>query len=247
MAWKKPTRITSWSISRLHKHDKCPLSLKFEAIDRIKAEQTPAMKNGDEVHKLAAAYIKGEVPVYMPASLDRFSELFKEARKRYRADPETVEIEESWAFRKDWSSTRFDDWDGCWLRAKIDHLWVAIDGTVSIDDWKTGKFSPGFNLEEYVEQLDLYATTALIKCADFGDDLRVIPRLRFLDHGITYPEAGKEKVYTPKDLPSLKKYWEARPLKMFNDTLFAPKPSNLCGWCFYRADNKEKGGGQCKY
>lgn len=247
MAFSRPNKITSWSISRYNTYTQCPLKLKLGAIDRIKEPQSPAMTRGDKIHTLAASYIRDEFGKRMPAELVKFKDLFIEARKKYIDDPITVDVEDSWAFRKDWTMTRWDDWNGCWLRVKVDHCEAYEDGRVHINDWKTGKYSPEYGIEPYVQQLDLYATAALVVCDDFGDDLKVIPRLRFLDHGETYPPDSEVKIYTSADLPQLQSKWVDLTKPLLSDTIFAPKPNRFCYNCHYRADNKAFGGGQCKY
>lgn len=246
MAWSKPTTITSWSFSRYSQYKKCPLAAKFAFIDKIQQPQNDAMKRGDAIHKMAEAYVKG-VTRALPVELKKFTKLFKDLKARLKKRPETITVEETWAFRKDWSRTVWNDWTGCWVRIKLDVAWVD-ETTVFVNDYKTGKFNPQFGLDDYLEQLELYAAAALIIYADRGPNLKVIPSLHYLDHGITYPPEGEEKVYTPKDLPALKKQWEKRTKPMLNDKTFAPKPNRLCGWCFYGQDGKAKGGpGLCKF
>jgi hypothetical protein len=193
MAWAKPTTITSWSFSRFKTYDQCPLKLKLSAIDKIKEPPSDAMSRGDRIHKLAEAYVKGTLKK-LPDELALFPKFFNKMKNLYAKKRDMIVVEETWAFRKDWSRTVWNDWTECWLRVKLDVAW--IDGsTVFIVDSKTGKFNPRYGLESYVEQLDLYATAALLIYSDVPG-LKVIPALYYLDHEIIYPEPGNEKVYT---------------------------------------------------
>jgi hypothetical protein len=246
MAWAKPTTITSWSFSRYKAYDQCPFKLKMSALEKIKEPQSAPMKRGDDIHKLADAFIKGEIKK-LPAELSLFQNFFKKMKALYKKRPGLIAIEETWAFRRDWTRTTWNDWAGCWLRVKLDCAYFSDNMTLSVVDHKTGKFSPEYNLEDYMLQLDLYAAAGLIIYADKGPNLRIIPRLHFLDHEIIYPEPGNEKVYTPADLPRLKKEWEKRVRPMLNDKTFAPKPNRFCYSCFFRSGNKAAGGGQCKF
>lgn len=250
MAWAKPTQITAWSFSRYSQYKKCPLAAKFAFIDKIKQPQNDAMARGDAIHKIAEAYIKGTSPGKVPEELGHFPNFFKKMRQLYKKKPELITVEDTWAFRKDWSRTTWNDWAGCWVRIKLDLSWIDVT-TVAIVDHKTGKFSPQYNVEEYMEQLDLYATGALLIYAHLGPDLKVIPALHFLDHEVIYPEPGSTgvRVYTPADLPRLKKEWEKRTKPMLNDKTFAPKPNSLCGWCYFGQAGKIKQGGPglCKF
>lgn len=204
-----------------------------------------AMVRGDRIHRLGEAYVRG-VLARMPPELKEFAALVRKLRAGF-AKRAGVTIEETWAFRKDWTVTTWNDWDGCHLRVKVDVSYDEDTLTVAVVDWKTGKYSPEWNLEEYLLQVDLYAMAALIKHATRGPGLRVIPRLAFLDHGITHPAPGDEKVYTPADLPRLKREWEKRTRAMLNDRRFAPRPNRWCSTCHFRRDNLEAGGGQCSY
>ena len=205
------------------------------------------MGRGDRIHKLAEAYLKNETRGRFPEELVKFKKFFTRTRRKWSEDE--VHVETTWAFRKDWSLTTFDDWNGCWLRIKVDLCYAEEPATIHVVDFKTGKFSPQWNVDEYMLQLDLYATGALVRFgkdfADFGSEFKVAPRLMYLDHGIEYPE--KQKIYTMADLPALKKKWGEMVTPMLNDRTFAPRPNRFCYNCFYRASNKENGGGQCKF
>jgi RecB family exonuclease len=245
MAWAKDTQIKAWSFSRYSTYKQCPLKAKLLYIDKLKEPGSPAMDRGSAIHKLAENYMKGTIGK-LPAELKLFGTFMKKMKALFKKAPDTITVEETWAHRRDWTRTTWDDWNGCWLRVKLDVAHVE-DNTVYVTDFKTGKFSPQYNLADYVEQLDLYATAALVVYADRGPSLRIVPRLLYLDHDITYPSVGEEKFYTPADLPRLKKEWEKRTKPMLSDKQFAPKPNQFCRSCHFRKDNKANGGGQCKY
>lgn len=234
-------QITSWSFSRYNTYKQCPLKLKLSAIDRIREPSNPAMARGDAIHKLAEAYIKGEGRT-LPTELHLFKDEFKQLRAKYKKTGGMV-VEDNWSFTKDWHETQWDDWVNCWLRIKLDCAHHEDDETLVITDWKTGKFRPEMNAE-YVEQLELYALAALLLHEHIQ---QVKPRLVYLDLGLTYPTADQPLVFTRADIPKLKELWAKRTKAMLNDKQFAPRPNDKCRWCFYRANNKAAGGGQCKY
>jgi hypothetical protein len=247
--WSKPTFFTSWSFSRLQAYRRCPLAAKLSLIDKIKEppkEEGHPMVRGDRIHKLAEAYIKGAGKAAMPEELKAFDKELRALRKLRKADPELVVVEETWAFRKDWSITRYDDWNECWLRVKLDV--ARVDGTTVYPiDWKSGKFSPEWNLNDYMEQLELYALAGLLTYADMGPELLVIPRLKYTDAWVTYPE--DLQVYSPGMVPMLKKKWEAAVKPMLSDRTFAPKPNRFCSTCWFRKGNTERtdGGQVCRF
>lgn len=243
MPWSKPTSFTAWSFSRLSAYRQCPLKAKLSNLDKIAEPKSPAMERGTAIHKLAEDYISG-VGRTVPKELKVFASELKLLRARRKS--EAVFVEEMWVFRRDWTETRWDDWDGAWLRVKVDVCDLS-DPFVTMTDWKTGKYSPQWNLDDYVEQMDLYATAGLVKYAFIGPGLKITPLLRFTDAGVTHPPAGQEKVYTPNMLPALKKKWEAAAKPLLSDREFAPKPNKFCYSCHYRKDNAANGGGQCQY
>lgn len=245
MPWKQPTQITSWSFSRYNTYTQCPRKAKYLYIDKLKEPEDPTgpMARGGRIHELAANYVKGTV-ARLPSELSKFGVFFKTTRTAAKRDPTTVVVEETWAFRKDWTRTTYDDWNNCHLRVKVD-LAVRDGDTVTVVDHKTGKFSPQYNLDQYMEQLDLYATAAL----QIYGDVKVAPELHFLDHGIVYPADetpdGKAvtPTYTQAQLPDLKKTWAAKTRAMLADKTFAPRPSRACTWCHFRKDNA----GPCQF
>lgn len=241
MAWKKPTTITSWSYSRLSTYEQCPQLAKYKYIDKLPEPGSPAMERGSAIHKAAEDFLNGTIP-RLPASLQFYGDEAKRVRKMRKADPESVTVETTWAFRADWTETKWNDWAGCRLRVKLDVAQLE-DDTLTITDWKTGKYSPQWNLQGYVDQVELYATAALTL---YGGDLpavRVVPRLVFLDAGVVYPHLEETKVFTVADAPRLRKTWEKRAKPMLADKKFAPRPSSKCRWCHFRKEN----GGPCKF
>lgn len=242
MPTKPVQKITSWSFSRYSDYVQCPLKAKLKHIDKIREPQNDAMARGAEIHKIAENYIKG-ITARLPKELKLFKDEFKELKAMCKKDPDSIMVEDSWAFKSDWTKTVWNDWVGCWLRVKLDCAHQEDSKVLIITDWKTGKFSD-YNLEDYVEQLELYALGALLLFPQLEE---VRPRLAYLDHGIIYPDPGQPLVFKRKDVVGLRKLWERRTKAMLNDKIFAPKPNNKCKWCFFRKANAAAGGGQCKF
>lgn len=235
--------ITSWSISRFGVYEQCPFKAKCKFVDKIKepeAEPGSPMHRGSLIHKEAEFYVKGET-ARLPKSLAKLGTEFKELRAARKKNDQLVTVEDTWAFRRDWSITKYNDWNGCWLRVKLD---VADrDGpNVRVNDVKTGKYRED-NIDDYKMQLELYGLGALIMYSGIPD-IRVTARLLYVDYGTIYPATPADgPTYSPKDLPALKKTWERRTKAMLTDKTFAPKPNRYCYSCHYRKDN----GGPCKF
>jgi PD-(D/E)XK nuclease superfamily len=239
MARRPNDRITSWSYSRYSTYKMCPLQAKLRYL--VKYPEGPkgaALVRGDDVHKKAEAYLTGKTR-NVPADLKNAAPELRALRDAGRKGA-GVAVEETVALRSDWTLTTWDDWDGCWVRIKMDVRVADGPGPeVSITDWKTGRFRED-TADDYMEQLDLYALGGLVIHA--GDpDVVVRPRLIYTDVGYTHPRTPVE--YTLADLPRLKAEWERRVRPMMNDRTFAPKPNRFCNWCAFGVSK----GGPCRY
>lgn len=250
-------RITSWSYSRFGTYKQCPLKAKLSILDKIQEPKNDAMERGNKVHKGAEDFLKGDI-ARVPAELKSLEAKLKQLKAKRKKNPEQVLVEEMWVFRSDWTETVWNDWAQAWLRVKMDcaELILAKGQAPILDiiDWKTGKFSPRWNLPDYMEQMELYGLGGLLKFGAQYPDVQVRPRLAYTDAGIAFPDydspitnENPAQVYTMADLPGLKKKWEKATRQMLNDQKFAPKPNDKCKWCHYRKENLLNGGGQCKF
>lgn len=235
--------FTSWSFSRWSDYDLCPLKAKLKHLDKVQEPPNPAMARGAAIGKMAEQYIKGEIGASLPDELKAFAAEFRMMRKQYAKKKNGMVVEDTWAFKKDWSETVWNDWVECWVRIKLDVAHHDSATVLIVTDWKTGKFRPD-NVDSYMMQLELYALGALLTYPHIE---KVVPRLAYLDAGNFYPAPGEETVFTRADVPRLKKLWAKRVAPMFADTQFAPRPNWSCRFCHYRAANKAGGGGQCKF
>jgi CRISPR/Cas system-associated exonuclease Cas4 (RecB family) len=99
-------------------------------------------------------------------------------------------------------------------------------------DYKTGKPSA-----DHVQQLELYAATALILypeaeiavCADW-----------YLDNG---PHSSLEYVLARSGLEKVLDKWTDRVRVMETDTIFPARPGRHCSYCAF----SKKKGGQCQF
>jgi hypothetical protein len=233
-----PKKITAWSFSKYSVYKQCPAKAKYLFIEKRKEPPSQALARGAEVHDKADQYIKGKLRV-LPAELKSFAGVFKELKAQYKKKINGMVVEDNWAFTKNWEITRWDDWNNCWLRLKLDCASTNDHKILRLRDWKTGKFREELN-EEYMEQLSLYGLAALIQLPHIEV---VIPSLVYVDQGEVYPTPDNEIQYVRSDLPKLKKLWEKRVKPMLNDTRFAPKPNDKCKWCHFSAAK----GGPCKF
>lgn len=196
---------------------------------------------GSDVHDEARDYIIGAADRFPPA-FARFRRDVESLRRRYRDDPAQIAVEEEWGFTRSWNRADWFDWNNCWLRVKIDVIYLD-DSEVVIIDWKSGKFRDD-DQSKYLAQLDLYALAALIVFTKQNPVVR--PKLCYIDLGKTY-SGPSELAYSLKDLPKLKQSWDRRVRTMMNDRTFLPRPNRYCYNCHFRKSNADNGGGQCIY
>lgn len=227
--------LTSWSFSRYNAYTACPAAFKYRTLMKLPEEKSPALEHGAKVHDEISEFFKTPKARKTPVHLSKFADLVSEIRATQRRTPDNVFVEDDWAFRKDWSITKWDDWNGCWVRLKLDLAYRVGDELIVID-WKTGKHRPEKH-QEYLEQLELYALGGLLM---FPGVETVRPMLVYLDVGIALKS---ETEYTKKTVGPLQKTWQKRVAPMFKDQTFKPKPGNNCRWCSF---SKSKGG-PCQY
>lgn len=215
-------KITSWSYSRYSQYSKCPASAKYKFIDKIPEPPAPAMERGNAIHKLAENFTKGKEKK-LPKELALFKDQFKELKSSKPM------IEETWAFKADWSETTWNDWNNCWLRVKADAACLD-ENDLYVIDHKTGKKRDG-----YQEQLHLTATVGMLK----------FPHVETVHTQIWYLDTGEQvsEVYYSDNVKNMVKLWEKKVAPMMNDTTFKPVPGNHCRWCAF---SKSKGG-PCKF
>lgn len=238
---------TSWSFSRYSDFKTCPLFFKLKHMDKVLEPKSDAMQKGIDAHEDAEKYIKGQLkklpPVLMPMKAE-----FDEMKKMFKAKKFPIIVEDNWAFKADWSETQWNDWTGCWVRIKLDAAHYSDGHTMWVTDWKTGKPSE-YKVAEYMEQMELYAVSALLMSA--VEEVEVHVRLAFVETGdMIAPrlEDGTELVYTRADLPRLLKEWEKRVRPMMNAKNYPPRPNSSCRWCWYGQAKVAAGGpGLCKY
>ncbi len=237
----RAVQLTSWSYSRYSDWRQCPLKAKLKHIDKLKEPGNAAMERGSKIHTDAEQYIKGTLKV-LPPELALFKQEFADLKKLFKKKGRPMIVEDNWAFTKEWTETQWNDWVGCWVRIKLDCAHYVADTIMVVTDWKSGKPND-YKTREYMEQLELYALSALL-LHPFLTEVQV--RIGWTDVGEMYP--AEPLSFYPKDQKRLLKEWNSRVAPMMADTKFVPKPNSMCKWCYFGQAGKLKGGpGLCKF
>lgn len=224
-----PTKITAWSFSRLNDYRKCPKLAFYKHVKKLKEPGSPAMTRGSDIHEQGQVFANKNARTKCPPELATFEQEFRVLQKNKL----TLIVEQQWCFTKDWTPTGWFDPDA-WCRQIVDAGYIRKeDNVLVIIDYKTGKLN-----EAHLQQLDLYALAGLLMYPDVAG---VEVQLWYLDQGVQWPE--KTTIYTAKDIPALKKKWNAEVKPMLADGTFRERPGKACTWCHF---SKGKGG-PCKY
>src|SRR6266404_530731 len=173
-------KITAWSYTRWKDYQQCPAKAKYKHVLKMKEPSSQAMERGTAIHKMAEDFIKGELST-LPTELNKFSSSLGYLKEQYLGG--FCKVEDSWAFKEDWTATTWDDWSSAWLRIKMDCTFNVEDGVLRVIDWKTGKFREE-ECHMYLLQLELYALGAFLTMPLIDT---VIPKLAFIDYGIIHP------------------------------------------------------------
>jgi len=218
-----PTKFpTFWSFSRWALYRSCPRNYMLDKIKKlVPFKGNSATERGDTVHKMAEAYLKGRTKG-LPDELNNFKTEFTNLRKV------AAKSEEEWCVTKDGKKTHGQDWNGVWLRAKVDAHATLDDDTILIIDFKTGRIKPD------MAQLDLYAALSTL----YYDVENIEVEIWFLDH--QGEDAIFSKTYTRREAEALwRSKWRERATRMLEDRTFKPKPSLAsCKYCQYRSDKE---------
>ncbi len=244
-------RLTSWSFSTYTQWLKCPRSVCFDKIQRVRIEEPPneIFAKGNYAHKVAELHIGSRAKTPPPLAGEIASPV--RGGRPIRVDLTPVrdivaglrklkaKVELEWAFDREWNRVDWRDWDRAWLRMKIDALGEMLKPKPRLDlvDWKTGKVH-----DEHKQQRSLYALGGLRlvqigELADGDERTELTARHVYLD----WPETKAEERFGMKDLPALKREWEARTKQMLEDTEYQARPGWHCKWCKFR----KSAGGPC--
>lgn len=220
--------MKAWSYSRYNTYETCPLQAKYKFVEKRPEPPSPALENGDAVHKTLSQYMRGDLPVNEPVpGWTYFAKLLQDLRS---LEPL---VEQEWGYTSEWKPTGWFGSDA-WFRSKLDAAVVYDDGDADVIDFKTGKPYE----KATAQQSELYFLSIVCR---YPQVQRVTVRFWYLD----VPQEGKESVYrfTREMAAEMLKRWTKRAEKMLSDRIMAPLPGQHCKWCPFA---KSKGG-PCKY
>lgn len=223
-----------WSASAWNVYAGCPRAY---FLDRIKKlcpfTGNAATRRGDMIHRKMEAYLKGKTTGGVPDELKNLAKELTMAKKLGAV------AEGSWTLTVDEKKTSATDWDGAWLRAKVD-MRLALDAKgkglkadvkkadeLMIVDLKSGRPKP------QPAQREIYAGMSIfwIKAK------KVITELWHCDEPVDSPMRMEPIEFTGDEAIKLWEKWKARGLKMLADRAWNPTPGNACDRCQY-ASNK---------
>lgn len=234
--WEWPTKFPNfWSYSRWAAWRNCAYAYLLGKVMKICIPpQGKAAERGDMIHRLAQAFLEGKTKG-LPDELSKFADEF------YKLKRLGAVAEGDWTLTEDLRKTHGKDWDGAWLRVRIDARIMMEDAklgkkkgkkgkvaqkvrTLVIIDYKTGRFE---TID--VAQMEIYAATA-IHYFDFDE---VVVELWGLDK-----EKTEVRVWSRAEAEALWTKWHARGKMMLEDREFKPSPeTEKCKKCQYSSAN----------
>ncbi|MCA9367022.1 PD-(D/E)XK nuclease family protein [Candidatus Kaiserbacteria bacterium] len=222
-------RIKTWSYSSLTQFETCPHQTFLAKVEKLPQASSPALDRGNQIHKLAEDYVKGEGGDQLPDELKKFASEIEELKQLYAEG--TVEVEGDWAFTTDWETTGYYA-DDTWNRMKLDVLVRDSLTSAKVVDYKTGKkFGNEF---KHAQQGQLYAVGTFLR----------YPELQYLEVEFWYLDHGEklQKTYTREQAMMFLPMWTQRATKLTTCTDFIAKPSKSnCRWCSFKNNGCEWG------
>lgn len=218
-------RSFAWSLSALKQYETCPYQYKLSRVEKRPEPPSDALERGNRIHRMMEDAVLGKED--LPKGLARFDGLIKELVTR-----PNLEVEKMWCFTKELETTYPTNWDGTWLRVKMD-LFSRDDKKGYALDWKTGGIYP-----DHREGMKIYAWAAMLRFPELEEvevDLVYIDQRRAIAETITKDAimsfqapllervAAMERAYVKGDFPVL--------------------PGRHCAWCPW---GKKRGDGFCK-
>jgi RecB family exonuclease len=214
--------IKTWSASSLKKFENCPYHIFLQYVKKIPEKENPAAGRGNEIHKLAEEYVKGEL-AELPKELEKFKTAFEALRAQFTEG--NVTCEENWGFTIEWAPTNWTAKD-VWGRAKLDAFIRSNDGmSATVIDYKTGrKFG---NEIAHTTQGIIYTLAAFMR----------FPLLEFIKVEFWYLDKAEklECTFTREQAMVLFLKIHNRATQLTSCTEFRPNPSiTNCKWCPYK-------------
>jgi CRISPR/Cas system-associated exonuclease Cas4 (RecB family) len=221
-------RLTSWSYSVWNIWSICPKRTFFSKIMRVPEKMSRALLRGNDVHKAGEQYLKGEIAELPKRGTGKEFIPFLENLEELKRHP-TLQVESDFSFTKSWRTTRWNDWDNCWVRMKLDAKYMPERTDLVVVDFKTGQ------VRDYEKQVELYALGGFKR----HPAIEVVTgEIWYLDH----PELEEAIIgyeFDRSEVGEIQERWEERVRPMMEDATFEPNPGSNCGWCPY---SKEKDG-----
>ena len=203
----------TWSFSSLKDFVNCPKQYhEVKVLKQFTKKVTQQMLYGTEVHKALEDYVRDGTP------LAKNYERFKPVLDELIAIPGIKYPEHQMGLDRERQACAFGK--GYWVRGIVDLLIVDNDHAYIID-YKTGS-----NRYPDPKQLKLMA---LMTFAHFPEVNHIKAGLLFVMHN-----SFMDEEYHRDDIPKLWKFFEpdlARLDLSYNNEVWQPNPTPLCGWC----------------
>ncbi len=231
--------VSKWSFSGLKDFERCPRAVKLNKVDREPQKQGEAAERGSIIHDMCEQYVRGEIPSLIgdtKTKFESFTSDFSKLKNIFDTQVEgkypSLEMEENWGIRLDWSGCSWSD-DELWGRGKLDAFVLESATSCRIIDYKTGrKFG---NEMKHADQGLSYALYAYH---------RFNKEIEHFTVEFWYLDQGEKSIrsYSARQLEILQPRYHKRAIAMTTETVFKPKSNaDTCRFCAYGANKSKKG------
>ena len=214
-----------WSYSRLSTYDDCPRQYQYKYVERMEGHRpsSPAASRGSELHEKAEQYLLGTLKIYPP-------EFQRVSGHAMALKAKGAKSEQKLAVTDKWEPCDYEAPE-VYLRGIIDVLYTDEDGTVHVQDWKTGQV-----YDSHPVQMDNYVAIA---AAHYPDAPKYVTRLVYIDQGIVTPPKVTESVR----VKPIRLMIDGRIKNAEEDTIYPTRSGQHCKWCDY----SKRYGGPCGF
>lgn len=217
----------SWSFSKIGDFEKCKKYFWLKHEQKIPEPERPlkpgqlehANDRGSRVHDNCEGYVRGDHDALCPEADKFFGSRIDLLRVLYAQGD--VELEGNWGMDAEWNIA---EWDGAWLRLKLDVLVHLGKHEAVVIDYKTGKKFG--NEVKHMQQLQLYALVTFLR----------FPHLEKVSSQLWYLDVNEvtEQVFTRDQALRFRRSFHARGEAITTCTTWPANPNKFsCQWCLY--------------
>lgn len=212
-----------WGWSKLDTYRKCKAEFAYQYIKKLPKPGNDAMARGNTMHEDIEAYMRGWISELKGPAAE-WQRRFDELKTMPFTAEQALGLNKQWQVLPDWFHA------DTWLRAKMDAKVKTSPTSLSVIDWKSGKYRVPSD-----DQIELYA---IVGSAIHPEVEEVTAEFWFIDQDDIY-----SRLYKRDELMKLRTKFEKEASHIYSTQLWIEEPSRSCKYCDFSVSK----GGPCKY